>query len=315
MLLLRRAFRRGIGVLIVCSAVSSFQAFKRSSFGADFRKCNGICAPPLGIHVCDLVAYAASDLTESWPNNQVSVSINIDGTSEPEEIVLRSASDCYAEAHRIAEKYYEDDQEMVAEIQTGLLEQWESNARSSVLIEDGPLDDVPTSEGLVLDMTFDGGTEQVQMYSKDDVYSEAWRLAEAHFDSDSVVYEDLLAQLMSKWTSWLADGVGDQASASEDLAEADSVAELQEHSKSSDSASIAESQANAHDGGFSIDMHFEGGVTEQVVLRCEDDIYTEAERIVKKHFEYSQEVLDMVQTELAQQWLNWLAGQNEVSRE
>lgn len=168
MLLLRRSFLHGIGVLIVCSVVSSFH----SSFGADSRKCNGICAPSLGHQVRNLVAYAASNPGESGSKREFSVSINIDG-SEPEEIVLHTAADCYAEAHRIAEKHYEGDQDTVNEIHTGLLEQWKSSAGSTVLLEDDTVDDVPSSEGLVLDMYFDGGVEQVQLDTEDDVYSEA----------------------------------------------------------------------------------------------------------------------------------------------
>ena len=312
MLLIRRAFLHGIGVLIVCSVVSSFH----SSFGADSRKCYGICALSLGHQVRNLAAYAASNSGESGSKHEFSVSINIDG-SEPEEIVLHSAADCYAEAHRIAEKHYEGDQDMLDEIQTGLLEQWKSRAGNTVLLEDDTDDVVPASEGLVLDMNFDGGVEQVQLNTEDAVYSEAWRLAETHFGSDLTVYEDLLAQLMSKWKSWLTVGMGGEEVRMSEAASARiaGVAEPPEFDEPNDLARLSNNPLIPHEGGFSIDMNFEGGVTEQVVLRCEDDIYTEATRIVGKHFEFSQEVLEMVQSELAQQWLKWFAGQSGDYRE
>lgn len=122
---------------------------------------------------------------------------------------------------------------------------------------------------------------------------------------------------MSKWQTWLADGVGEEEASMSEVASAGiaGAAEPPEFDGLSDPARLANNQLNTREGGFSIDMNFEGGVTEQVVLRCEDDIYTEATRIVDKHFEFSQEILEMVQSELAQQWLKWFAGQSGEHRE
>ena len=192
MLAFSRLTLRGVGVLIICSVATSFQALKQCSIGADWRSRKGLCEPPQGRHAQHLVAFAIAEPTEEEFEDGLWLNIRIEG-GESEEVVLRSVADCYTEAQRVAEKHYEGNQERLAEVLTGLMEQWESRDVSYVPLENDQVYDEP-ADGLVLDMDFEGGAEQVHIRFEDDVYSEAWRLAETHFESNVEVYEDLLAQ-------------------------------------------------------------------------------------------------------------------------
>lgn len=302
MLAFSRLILRGVGVLIICSAASSFQALKRCSIGADWRSRKGLCESSQGRHAQHLVAFAMAEPTESEFEDGLWLNIKIEG-GESEEVVLRSVTDCYAEALRVTEKHYEGSQDTLAEIQTGLMEQWESRDVSSVPLENDQVYDEP-ADGLVVDMNFEGGAEQLRIRFEDDVYSEAWRLAETHFESNVDVYEDLLAQLMQKWEAWLAGGMDDVTT----LEPAETLSAGPEDSfELTEPQGTLESQDSSLGSGLAIEMALEDGGTEQVVLRCEDDSFTEAARVAEKHFGNNQEILETIRAELVQQWATWLA--------
>lgn len=306
MLAFSRLTLRGVGVLIICSVATSFQALKQCSIGADWRSRKGLCEPPQGRHAQHLVAFAIAEPTEEEFEDGLWLNIRIEG-GESEEVVLRSVADCYTEAQRVAEKHYEGNQERLAEVLTGLMEQWESRDVSYVPLENDQVYDEP-ADGLVLDMDFEGGAEQVHIRFEDDVYSEAWRLAETHFESNVEVYEDLLAQLMKQWETWLSGGAGDVITF--EPAETGSTetgsAGPEDSFEPIESQAILDSQDDSLGTGFTIEMNLDDGGTEQVVLRCKDDSYTEAARVAEKHFGNNQEILEAIQAELVEQWAVWL---------
>jgi predicted DNA-binding antitoxin AbrB/MazE fold protein len=252
------------------------------------------------------VAFAIAEPTEEEFEDGLWLNIRIEG-GESEEVVLRSVADCYTEAQRVAEKHYEGNQERLAEVLTGLMEQWESRDVSYVPLENDQVYDEP-ADGLVLDMDFEGGAEQVHIRFEDDVYSEAWRLAETHFESNVEVYEDLLAQLMKQWETWLSGGAGDVITF--EPAETGSTetgsAGPEDSFEPIESQAILDSQDDSLGTGFTIEMNLDDGGTEQVVLRCKDDSYTEAARVAEKHFGNNQEILEAIQAELVEQWAVWL---------